>query len=453
MKKDIHLGRENLVNSFFTFLWIMVLVGVAFVISAMIFLHRVRWDLTENRLYTLSSQTRNLLAGLREPVVIYVFTGPQPFRAAEELTRLYHEANSRVTYEFLDMRSHPEQASRFRVRRPDTIVVTCRDRAKIAHGAGENDLSNAILRAVHDEPRIIYVLQGHGEHGTDDKQTSGLSLARQTLGTDNYRVKPLLLVQQDKIPDDCAVLLVPGSRTEPFPAETEHIKDYLDRGGSVVLMLDPLPSARFKPLLDAWGVRVADHTIIDTSGMGKQLGLGHGVAIINRSGYRRHPVTTDLNIASIFPLATSVSLDRNLPKDEKATLLAWTDKSSWGETDMAPGGVRYDAGRDVPGPLAVALAASRPAQNPKHESRLVLFGDSDFVTNAYLGVQGNQDFFMNAVNWAAGEEDLLGITPKAWINKRVDLTPTRKAILIGSVVIVIPAIPLLIALVLALRQR
>jgi ABC-type uncharacterized transport system involved in gliding motility auxiliary subunit len=45
---------------------------------------------------------------------------------------------------------------------------------------------------------------------------------------------------------------------------------------------------------------------------------------------------------------------------------------------------------------------------PKPETRMVVFGDSDFVTNGYLGIPGNRDLFLNAVNWlgAAGKPDL-----------------------------------------------
>ena len=41
-------------------------------------------------------------------------------------------------------------------------------------------------------------------------------------------------------------------------------------------------------------------------------------------------------------------------------------------------------------------AAGEPADDaPKPETRVVVFGDSDFAANAGLGIQGNRDLFMN----------------------------------------------------------
>jgi ABC-type uncharacterized transport system involved in gliding motility auxiliary subunit len=50
------------------------------------------------------------------------------------------------------------------------------------------------------------------------------------------------------------------------------------------------------------------------------------------------------------------------------------------------------------------------------------FGDSDFASNALLGFQGNQDFFLNAVAWLAQDPDLISIRAREPDDQRLVLS-------------------------------
>jgi hypothetical protein len=43
---------------------------------------------------------------------------------------------------------------------------------------------------------------------------------------------------------------------------------------------------------------------------------------------------------------------------------------------------------------------------------VVAIGDSDFAANSVLGIQGNRDLFLNALNWVAQNENLIAIRPR-----------------------------------------
>ena len=437
MKRDIHFGRENLVNSTFTFLWFVAFLGVAFVVSAAIFLHRVKWDLTENQLFTLNDKTQNLLRSLREPATFRYFYRKEPSNGATELFRLYRQANPRISTELVDMQAHPDIAIKYNIRRPHTIAVSHGDRTQIARGISEYDISSALLRTVRNLSRTIYVLQGHGENVFNDKQANGLAIGENALRNDYYTLKPLLLAQQDAVPEDCSLLLVPGPRFEPSAAEIERINAYMARGGNVVLLLDPSPSAQMQSMLAAWGIRLSGQVITDNSRVRQQRHPSASLTVGIR--YSDHPAVAQLRSATLFFQATPVSLASQLPERTSARLLVLTDRDT-------------RSGKNMSGPFALAAAATRSLAGNK-QSRLVVIGYSDFATNAYLGSEGNLDLFLNVMNWAAGEEDLLGIGAKPYVNKRIDLTPFRRGIVLSTVVFLIPGIPLLIALVLAMRQR
>jgi ABC-type uncharacterized transport system involved in gliding motility auxiliary subunit len=66
------------------------------------------------------------------------------------------------------------------------------------------------------------------------------------------------------------------------------------------------------------------------------------------------------------------------------------------------------------------------ADAPKPETRVVVFGDSDFATTAALGLPGNRDLFMNTIGWLSQQENLISIRPKEPDDRRVTMTAVQQ---------------------------
>jgi ABC-type uncharacterized transport system involved in gliding motility auxiliary subunit len=80
---------------------------------------------------------------------------------------------------------------------------------------------------------------------------------------------------------------------------------------------------------------------------------------------------------------------------------------------------------DILGPLNMAVAG----ENASTKGRIVVFGNSVFASDDVFDVYGNGNMFINSVDWAAQQEDLLNITPR---------TPTARTFLpIGNVQFII----------------
>ena len=138
------------------------------------------------------------------------------------------------------------------------------------------------------------------------------------------------------------------------------------------------------------------------------------------------------------------------------TTIVETSRASWAESNLASlsTGVSLDAeAGDRAGPLSVAVAVSGAADagaenqeatsasdEPKPETRLVVFGDSDFATNAYAGVPGNPNLFANAVNWLAQQENLIAIRPRESEDRRVTMTPRQQTMAFFTSILFIPAL-------------
>jgi ABC-type uncharacterized transport system involved in gliding motility auxiliary subunit len=137
------------------------------------------------------------------------------------------------------------------------------------------------------------------------------------------------------------------------------------------------------------------------------------------------------------------------PSDDKTTRteLILTGSNSWGETKLEtttePASIEFDAESDIPGPLVVAGSAEDPASG----ARLVVVGDSDFGANADFYGLGNGDLLVNSIDWAAGQDALISLTPKQTTNRYVT-PPSREALLLvfAASVLVVPAMFLILGL-------
>ena len=103
---------------------------------------------------------------------------------------------------------------------------------------------------------------------------------------------------------------------------------------------------------------------------------------------------------------------------------------------------------DLAGPVSLAAAVSAPAPDapanadkpdaPKPETRIVVFGDSDFVSNRWLGIPGNRDLFLNSVNWLAQQENMISIRPRDPEDRRITLTAGQDAFIRLLALLIIP---------------
>jgi ABC-type uncharacterized transport system involved in gliding motility auxiliary subunit len=268
---------------------------------------------------------------------------------------------------------------------------------------------------------------------------------RQTLEAKNYTVQDLSLLITPQVPQDALALVVAGP-TEPLtPAEVAAISDYMEQGGGLVVLADPVPGMMDEDaqtglaayLASQWGIGLRPDVIVD-------LGSTMPLAAIAAS-YGSHPTTDRLrSMATYFPTARSIDVEPS-SEDTTRTELIQTGSNAWGETTLENASqqtsIEFDETADTPGPLVVAAAAEDPAA----AARVVVIGDSDFGANADFYGMGNGDLLVNSVDWAAGQDELISLTPKETTQRFV--TPPSRAALILVFLVSVVAIPALFLIV------
>ncbi len=429
--------------------------------------HNKRWDLTAAKQFSLSDQTKKVLQGLQKPVHVRVFGRTEDFPRFRERLDEYEYGSKQVTTEYIDMEKRPALANQFSVQTPGTVVIEYEGRVEKVTSDGEQELTNGLIKVIQGKQHKVYFVQGHGEHATDVGERTGYTGIASALGSDNFGVDKLVLAQLKEVPADASVVIVAGPKTDFFPTEIEMLKTYLAKGGKVLFMLDPPDKAdapeltNLAALVKEWGIEIGTNVVVDVSGMGQLLGTDASVPVAAK--YDPHPITERFNLLTAYPLARSVSAIAGGTNGRTAQNLVETSANSWAENDIkeltTTGRVSRNLDKgDKAGPVSLAAAASAPAaeapappaadgskpdaskpdEAPRPETRVAVFGDSDFASNGYLGIPGNRDLFLNTVNWLAQQENLISIRPRDPENRGVTLTAERAQLIFWLSILIIP---------------
>jgi ABC-type uncharacterized transport system involved in gliding motility auxiliary subunit len=295
-------------------------------------------------------------------------------------------------------------------------------------------------------------------------ERTGYSSALDVLKRDNYTVDKLVLAQTSEVPKDASVIVIAGPAADYLPPEIDAIRKYLRSGGKALILLDPVignamhPLPNLEALLKEWGVTVGHDVVLDVSGVGQMLGTDASVPVITPP-YPQHAITKDFTLLTAYPLAQSVSGEASANPNETVQNFLQTSDRSWSDVDvkalLAGGKVAFnEKAGDKKGPITIGLtvseaprdsaAASAPADSPssKAQTRIAVIGDSDFASNALVGVQGNSDLFVNINNWLTQQEDLISIHPRAQDDRRIALTADQQRRLAWMSLLLIPGLVL-----------
>lgn len=386
-------------------------VGILFVVNWFVFNNPQNWDVTQDRVNTLAPETIQALESLPEPVTAVAFYSANlsTQSATELLDKFKANSNGRFDYQFVNPDTDPVAAREAGITGDGKIMLVMGERREIANFVSETELTKTLIKLISPEARVVYFLTGHGEASLEFGDIS-MSTAKQTLESKNYTVNSLNLLAENKVPEDALAVIIAGPLKPVSEEEVGLLKQYVDAGGSLVVMEDPVILTEFgaspDPLADYlasdWGIILNDDIIID---LNSQQPLN---AISASAG--QHPITTNLsaNYLVIMPQARSISLGTPA-EGVTQTALLFTSTNSWGElnfTSAEGSQVSFDP-EDLPGPLIMAAAA----ENTSADGRVVVFGNSFFATDQAFDAYGNGNMFVNSVDWSAEQEDLINITP------------------------------------------
>jgi len=448
--------------------------------------HRVRFDFSPDRYYVLSGATHNMLSHLSGTVqaIVLLDMNHELSRDVRRLLKEYEYAADKFSVEYVDPHRDIARAKeltlQYDIPGPGVIIFRANDNdrtklvsvnelatydyAPVLSGRsktmesfrGEQVFSSAIFSLIQDKKPTVYFLAGHGEHRIDDfSQLAGYSMIGRLLEKGNINARTLQLADSPSIPRDCNVMVIGGLKRPLTHIEAEIIKKYLDNSGRLLLMADTGLETGLEKTLESWGVRLGSDRVVGTTLTGREL-------LVNN--YGNHPITAPLkNMTTIFNIPRSVqplmpfgqSSDQSLDKP-RVVILSASSEEGWSEMSYYQNPPKFDAGVDRPGPIPVAVAVEKgnlPVDVEIIPTRLVVIGDSTFVSNGALLAGYSPDFFINSLNWLLERKDAPTFVPKIPSKVLLNINRQRLQWTYIATVFIMPALVALMGLAVSLKRR
>ena len=408
-------------------------------------------DVTADKIYSLTDQTKEFLANMDEDVTIYVIVAEQnqDDTLGQTLQR-YEELSDHIKVEYVDPNVNP----RFYRQYTDTIsmnslIVVSEKRNKVilyssiyeseydyTTGAstttgydGEGQITSALDYVLSDDMPKVYMTEGHGEYDFSSSFTSALK-------KQNVDYETINLMDYDSLPEDAACLIINAATTD-FSADDRHkVLAYLEQGGNVILITGVTDEAT--PNLDA---------ILDYMGLNRTEGL---VVEQNAENYYRSPYfllpkqsystyTSGLygQYYIFAPYVQGITIQDEAAEDMiYTTFLSTSDDafSKTGEINLQ----NFDkAEGDIDGPFAIGISAVKTIDE-NTEATMVVYGcEQLFTDEANEMVSGaNQVLFTNTVGSFVDAEVNVSIPVKNYEISYLTV-PQSRAVLVGLLTVII----------------
>jgi ABC-type uncharacterized transport system involved in gliding motility auxiliary subunit len=433
-KRSSQLGTNTTILS-------VAVIAILVIVNFVGFRHHKRFDLTTEKLYTLSDQTKQIVGGLQKDVTIVHFDkSANP--ALDDQMAEYTSLSRHLKFQNIDPQQKLEEAQEYGATRTGDVIVASgprKERLESGSAASEEDITGAIIKVTQDKVKAICFVTGHGEKSLADDGENGYSHLDAGLKKENYVTKTINLVSENGVASDCSVVVIAGPKQAFFPQEAELLNKYLTGTGKSLILVDPQTDPKLGEIFQAWNASVGDNVVIDASGVGRLFGAGPEIPLVTTFG--DSPITKNFaGSMTFFPLARTVTVADKAKTDPQAVEFLKTSPRSFTVANLKQGRneVTYDPKTSTLGPLSLGVAASRKSGGG--EARVVVIGNSAFAANPYVGQQKNGDLFYNTINWLAQDENLISIRPKSQTNRRVTLTEAQASALRWLDLFILPGI-------------
>lgn len=417
----------------------------------------IRFDLTQNKSYTVSQQTMDVISRIDSPLSIVVLRSPStdPTSAdwrSDLLLYQYQRLSKHITVEYINPIEKPSAKSKYQMTQVGEIIFSygqskqvrvyrkdLTTQSKVTSEplfVGEEKFTQAIYTLLEQESYVVYFTVGHGERQLQDRGGEGLSYVKTYLENENYKVRDLNIILEN-IPTDASLIVI-ASPVETFSDfEIEKLNNYVKTGGKLLVLYDSfMDRSNFNSNLDVflsdWGFKTKNDYIIDP--------VSSVVIPVNVvPQYTAHPITQTLKEGNVFAclvVARSILSVESKYSGSFENIIT-TSPQGYGkeEATFDLSRARFNPRTDIAGPVPLAIAGTYDIEGRDVPARIVVFGDATFALNAYINPEqgqsvdvafaGNKDLFMNTVAYLLEARQKITIRPKEASIKNLTLTTTQ----------------------------
>ncbi|HEX3048402.1 MAG TPA: GldG family protein [Bacillota bacterium] len=465
---NLHSGFFKKIN---TIISGVVLLGIIIVVN--LIANQLPWsyDMTADKIFTLSSQTLKVIADLKKPLKIFAFFPEgDGDPSIKTLLGAYRRAGGgKIQLTYIDADKNPAAAKKFdrnnegvangtiifdwngKIRKINKLdLITPNDYGKTF--TGEQQFTAAITYLTAAKFQKVYFIQGHQELNLEND----LSQLKTRLMNEANTIQTINLIKSDADLKKADLIAVISPKRDLSGIEKTQLQDYLEKGGRGLFLFDiqspdvELPN--FSDLLTPYGISIRNNFVVEEDS--DSFYSDSKMYLVPY--YTEQPIVNQLknnNLLTVLPYAGNIDTLSDIDRTVTVEPLLKSSKTSWiryNVKDATP--TKTDS--DKSGPANLAVAVTKDNTELKYpETKIVVIYNAKFILDSMLDMQGNYDLFMNAFSWLQDQKDSIAIRPKMIGTNMMFLKGTQSIILIIIAVLVIPLVVFGVGLFVWLRRR
>ena len=422
-KEKRTINKKYLMNGSYSSMMIIVFVAIIIVINLIIGKLPSKYteiDVSEQKLYSISDDTAEMLKDLDKDVTIYQIAqnGSEDENISKLLER-YEDESDHVKVELKDPVVNPKFVSNYTNSNisSNSLIVTCGDRYKIIDYNniyeyqmdyntysyqttgfdGEGQITSAIAYVVSEDLPVLYT--GHGEKELD-------STIREDIEKANMEIKSLNLLTEGNVPEDTDCLMIESPTSDISEDEKNAILEYLENGGKAIIFSDYTEKKleNFNAILENYGVTTADGLVFEGDSQHYAMQMPYYlVPTINNADAAGDVSTSGYYV--LTPYAQGIQrLDDVRDTVTIESLLTTSDKA-YSKINLNSTTMEKESG-DIEGPFELGVSITETLEDDK-ETQIVYYSTSNLLegqTNQMVS-GGNEKLFMESLNSMTDTEE------------------------------------------------
>ncbi len=307
-------------------------------------------DFTQEKLYTLTEESKNKVKDISKEVKIY-FIGYTDDNSTVDLAKQYKKANEKIIVEAVDINNRPDLASKYGIQSgTQGIIIECGEKSKVLSAndlvtydtatyetisIAEEKLTQSILSVTSDTIPKVYFLTGYSEFIL----SQNMNYLNMYLANEINEIASLNILTTGKIPDDCNTLVITSPSRDFDDMATTAILDYIQKGGNILWLNSAITNQvemkNVNKILETYAVKPFEVGIIRETDTSKMVSNSPDLIIPEVQNTK---VTKDLynTTGMIFINSTKINIDTDKLEEAKVeeTDLLLASKGSYFRTNF-----------------------------------------------------------------------------------------------------------------------
>lgn len=467
------MNMKKLKNGSYSILLSIAVTAIAVVINLIVNeipSQYTKFDMSDQKLYSIGGQTKRLVQSLNQDITIYyVVQNNNEDSTIEKMLERYEDLSSHIKVVKKDPVINPNFTSKYTQEQlsENSLIVESGDKSKVLEYStlyetqmdyqtyqsettgfdGEGQLTSAISYVTSDNTAILYQVEGHGEQALPSTLTSSVE-------KENIDLASLSLLTQESVPEDAAAIVICAPAGDFSEEEKQKVLSYLENGGKALIFseytTEEMPN--FASILESYGVKTVDGIVFEGDNQHYYQQPYYLVPDFGDSEITAELISNKRNVLAAGSQGIQ-KLDNYRDTLVIESLISTTD-SAYSKTDVENMTQIEKEEKDIAGPFDLGVAVSETSEDK--ETQLVYyssFGILDESANQMVS-GGNMDLIMNSITWMCKDgETSIAIASKSLEMNPLTLTQFQSSIWTVITLIIIPGTFLICGFVIWFRRR